>query len=72
MFKRSDGAMYASNVETTIVGGQATLLIVATDAGQAGNGEANITLTLDSPIAGDQCLGHGDNGQADRRRRHRG
>lgn len=52
IYKRSDGARYATEAEAIITGGTATITIVAVEAGQVGNGAANIALTLDSPIAG--------------------
>lgn len=52
VFKRADGAGYATEAEATIAAGQAVVMVVANDAGQAGNGVAGITLNLDSPIAG--------------------
>lgn len=52
IFKRADGATYSSEVEATIVGGQAVITIVADVAGQAGNGSGGLALNLDSPIAG--------------------
>ena len=52
VFKRADGAAYASESEATIAAGQALVTVVASAAGQAGNGVAGITLNIDSPIAG--------------------
>jgi uncharacterized phage protein gp47/JayE len=52
VWKRADGALYATESEVSIVGGQALVTLVAVAEGQAGNAPAGITLTLDSPIVG--------------------
>jgi len=52
IFRRADGAAYATDAEATIAGGAATLALVAVEAGQAGNAAANTTLNVVTPIAG--------------------
>lgn len=52
IFRRADGAEYATDAEATIAGGSATLTLVAVEAGQAGNAAANTTLNIVTPIAG--------------------
>lgn len=52
IFKRADGVAYATEAEVTIAGGTATLQLVAEETGQAGNADAGVTLTIDTPIAG--------------------
>jgi uncharacterized phage protein gp47/JayE len=52
LYKRADGASYATSAEAVITGGVATVSLIATQLGQAGNADAGIALRLDSPIAG--------------------
>lgn len=52
IFRRADGAEYATDAEVTVAGGSATLALVAVEAGQAGNAAANTTLNIVTPIAG--------------------
>lgn len=52
LFKRSDGAIYVTDAEATIVGGTASVTMTAELAGQAGNTAAGSTLKIDSPEDG--------------------
>lgn len=52
IFRRADGAEYATTAEATIASSAATLTLTAIEAGQAGNASANTTLSIVTPIAG--------------------
>ena len=52
VFKRVDGAMYATELETLITAGSVALMVVAQEEGQAGNALAGTVLILDTPIVG--------------------
>ena len=52
IFRRADGAEYATTAEATIASSTATLTLTAIEAGQAGNASANTTLSIVTPIAG--------------------
>lgn len=52
---RSDGATFVSQADATLVGGSASVNVVASTAGAAGDCAAGMTLTFTSPIAGVQA-----------------
>lgn len=52
VFKRADGAEYATDAEVTVASGIATVALTALEAGQTGNALASTALSLASPIAG--------------------
>lgn len=51
-FKRADGVVYVSQTEASILGGEASVTVVAEVAGAAGNAAAGTAVVLDSPIVG--------------------
>lgn len=52
LWKRSDGAIYVTDAEATVVGSTANVTVTAELAGQAGNTAAGSTLNIDSPEDG--------------------
>lgn len=52
LWQRADGLQYQAQAEVTIVGGTATVDVICTTTGAAGNAEAGVALALVSPIAG--------------------
>ena len=50
--KRSDGALFDTTAEGTITTGTATVAVKAVNAGTDGNTDADVNLTLESPISG--------------------
>lgn len=52
VWQRSDGALFASAADATLVAGAATVALTAQEAGAAGNTAAGSTLTLATPLAG--------------------
>ncbi|MGH8426390.1 MAG: baseplate J/gp47 family protein [Gammaproteobacteria bacterium] len=51
-YTRSDGALYTTDADATIVAGTATVAVTASLAGVAGDTDANSTLTLVSSVTG--------------------
>lgn len=52
IFIRGDGVEYETDVDATIVAGQAIVAVTAIEAGQAGNAAVGVALNIASPIAG--------------------
>jgi len=52
VLQRSDGAQYSTDAEGTIASGTATVAVTALVAGEDGNADLGVSLTLVSPITG--------------------
>jgi uncharacterized phage protein gp47/JayE len=68
-YKRADGVAFFTDSEATITAGEAIIEVSAADAGQAGNTDPGVALSLESPIIGIDAratvVGDGLSGGAD-------